>query len=399
MRLARSVAIAAVLAAGCASTTDTGTTDASARTDGGDPTTSPVPVTQIEASPDEDVPSALSDPAGEGLPPPLVDPAEIISGGPPPDGIPPLDKPVFLPAGAVDDLGDREPVLALELGGEARAYPISIMIWHEIVNDTVGGVPVSVTYCPLCNTAVAFDRRVGDRVLSFGTSGSLYQSALVMYDRQTESLWSHFTGQAIAGFLTGTGLDQFPVATVAWGDWLAAHPDGLVLSQDTGFDRNYGTNPYPGYDDVDNPPFLFDGEVDGALAAKTRVVGVGLDSTPTAIVTDDLLEVGTLALELDGQPVVAWARPGTVSALESSDVAGGRDVGATGVFVAMHEGQELSFTRTDAGFVDDQTSSVWNVLGRAQEGPLAGSQLDAVEHVDTFWFAWGAFAPDTRILP
>jgi hypothetical protein len=220
-----------------------------------------------------------------------------------------------------------------------------------------------------------------------------------MYDRQTESLWSHFTRQAIAGVLTGIELDTHPVSTVAWGDWRNAHPDGLVLSRDTGHDRDYGRNPYPGYDDINNPPFLFDGEVDGRLAAKTRVVGVGLDSAPTAIRLDPLLEVGVVAFELNGVPTVAWALPGTTSALDAGEVTDGRDVGATGVFVATHDGQTLTFTRTNDGFVDTQTGSRWNIFGTAVEGPLRGTQLDAVEHVDTFWFAWAAFAPSTRVLP
>jgi hypothetical protein len=358
-----------------------------------------VTVPQVAASPEEGAPSAILWPDNPVLPPPLVPPDDLVPGGPPPDGIPPIDEPRFLPASGVDFLDDREPVLALEIDGEARAYPVQVMIWHEIVNDTVAGTPVAVTYCPLCNTAVAVDRRGADRVLTFGTSGLLYRSSLVMYDRQTESLWSHFTGQAVAGVLTGTELVRFPVATVAWRDWRAAHPEGLVLSRETGEDRDYGRNPYPGYDDVDNPPFLFTGEVDGRLAAKTRVVGVGLDADPTAIRLEPLLERGVVAFDLAGATAVAWARPGTSSALETGEVAEGRDVGATGVFLATHEGRPLTFTRTAAGFVDDETGSRWDVFGTAVAGPLAGAGLTPVAHVDTFWFAWASFAPSTAVLP
>jgi hypothetical protein len=276
---------------------------------------------------------------------------------------------------------------------------VQILIWHEIVNDTVGGVPVSVTYCPLCNSAVAVDRRVEGRTLTFGTSGLLYQSSLVMYDRQTESLWSHFTGQALAGTFTGTELESFPVATVSWKDWRTAHPDGIVLSRDTGSERDYGRNPYPGYDDIENPPFLFEGDVDGRLAAKERVIGVGRDLDPTAIRLDPLLDEGTIAFDLDGEPVVAWALPGTASALETERVDDGRDVGATGVFRTVVDGRTLTFERTDGGFVDRETDSTWDVLGRSIDGPLAGTQLEAIEHVDTFWFAWAAFAPETTVLP
>ncbi|MDZ7734687.1 MAG: DUF3179 domain-containing protein [Acidimicrobiia bacterium] len=317
----------AVLAAACGTSTSDGAGDAGA------------PAATVDA------PSALDDPTADGLPEPLVDPAELRSGGPPPDGIPPIDEPSFLDVDEVDFLEPEEPVLALEIGDDARAYPVQVLIWHEIVNDVVGGTPVAVTYCPLCNSALAFDRQVDDPVLdggelTFGTSGMLYQSALVMYDRQTESLWSHFTGEAIAGVLTGTELEQFTLTTVSWADWSAQHPDGRVLSRDTGHDRDYGSNPYPGYDDVSSPPFMFEGEVDDRLAAKTRVVGAGRDDDPVAIVNDELQERGVVSTSIDGRPVTVWSLPGTASALEEQSVSGGRDVGATAVFVAEHEGRE-----------------------------------------------------------
>lgn len=356
-------------------------------------------VDQAAPSPAEDVPSALDDPDDDSFPEPLIDTAELLSGGPPPDGIPAIDRPKFLAADHVDFLDDEEPVLAIEIGDDARAYPLQVMTWHEIVNDTVDGVPVAVTYCPLCNTAIAYDRRLGDRVLDFGTSGMLYNSALVMYDRQTESLWSHFTAEGIVGHLTGQELEVYPVAIVAWADWREAHPDGLVLSRDTGHDRDYGRNPYPGYDDIDSPAFLFEGEVDGRLAAKERVIGIERGGEAVAVRADELAEAGVVEVEIGGDTLVVWLDPGTASALDSPVLAEGRDVGATGVFVPVVDGQELTFERTDAGFVDDQTGSRWNVLGDALDGPLAGRALVPVVHVDTFWFAWGAFQSDTHIVP
>ncbi len=374
-----------------------------ARTQGGAPSGvdrgTPRAVEQVAATPPEDVPSALADPRHDDFPEALVDPDELVSGGPAPDGIPSIDEPKFLRADEVGFLADDEPVLALEVGGEARAYPVQILIWHEIVNDTVDGVPVAVTYCPLCNSAVAYDRRLGDRVLEFGTSGMLYNSALVMYDRQTESLWSHFTGEAVIGHLTGAQLDVYPMATVAWADWRDAHPDGLVLSRDTGFDRNYGENPYPGYDDVDSSPFLFEGEVDGRLAAMERVVGIAGEGDVVAVRLDKLDEQGVVEVDGGDGPLVVWVEPGVVSALDSSAVSAGREVGATGVFVPEADGQDLTFERADDGFIDDQTGSRWNVLGQAVGGPLEGSSLEPVAHLDTFWFAWAAYEPDTEILP
>lgn len=392
-----SIVVSSALMAASCSTGELGGRDRTAGETRDAPT---VTVTQVEPSPEEDVPSALEQFSGDGLPEPLIPATDLLDGGPPPDGIPPIDEPRFHEAREVDFLADAEPVLAVEVEGESRAYPVQIMIWHEIVNDTIGELPVTITYCPLCNTAVGVDRRLDDgRVLSFGTSGRLYRSSLVMYDRQTESLWSHFDGRALAGVLTGTELERIPVQTLSWGDWLRQNPDGIVLSRDTGADRDYGRNPYPGYDDAADDPFLFEGDLDPRLPAKERVVGFGLDVDPTAVRLHPLLEQGVIATELDERPVVVWALSGTASALDADSIEDGRDVGATGVFVAELDGAPLTFTRTDSGFSDSETASTWTVLGRAIAGPLEGSQLERLEHVDTFWFAWAAFSPETEVLP
>jgi len=335
----------------------------------------------------------------DGTPAPLVEFDEIRSGGPPPDGIPPVDDPTFLGVADVDFLADHEPVLALEIDGDARAYPVQIMTWHEIANDTVGGVPVAVSYCPLCNSAVAYDRRLDDRVLDFGTSGLLYNSALVMYDRQTETLWSHFTGEGIIGELTGTDLDVFPLATVSWQTFREANPDGVVLSRDTGFSRDYGRNPYPGYDDVDGIPFLFQGEVDGRYTALTRIVGIEDGDDAVGIPLADLREARVITGSIGGRPLVAWWAAGTASALESERIVDGVDVGATGVFVPEADGTPLTFSAAgDGTFTDTETGSTWNLLGEAVAGDLAGSRLEPYVHVDTFWFAWSTFRPDTEIV-
>lgn len=357
-----------------------------------------VELPRIESSPKEEGPSALRDPRSPGLPEPLVDPAEIIPGGPPPDGIPPIDEPKWNRASDVGWIEDREPVMALELGGDARAYPATILTWHEIVNDTVGDIPVTLTYCPLCNSAIAFDRRLGERVLDFGTSGQLYNSALVMYDRQTESLWAQFTGKAIAGRLTGSILEQFPVSTVSWSTWRDANPNGWVLSKNTGFDRDYGRNPYEGYDDPESKPFLFRGDADNRMPEMTRVVGIRVGDESAAVVNSVLIERKVIRLELAGRSLVAFGSPGAASALDSSEIARGRDVGETGVFEASLDGRTLEFVFDGKSFVDRQTGTQWNVLGRATAGSLRGKQLQPVEHVDTFWFAWAAFLPDTEII-
>ena len=361
----------------------------------------PIVVEQIESTPPDVTVSGLTIAGGgstEGAPTPLIDLNELRSGGPPPDGIPSIDEPKFLTPSQVDFLEENEPVLALDIDGDVRAYPVQILTWHEIVNDTVGGVPVSVTYCPLCNSAVAYDRRVDDQVVEFGTSGMLWNSALVMYDRQTETLWSHFTGEGIVGELTGSQLETFPVATVPWGVWRDANPDGLVLSRDTGFDRSYGRNPYPGYDDVNNQPFLFDGEVDGQYTAMTRIVGIEANEAALGVPLFVLQEEQVVTAEIGGTEIVVLWQSGTASALDARNVAGGDDIGATGVFIPVVDGQDLTFTPTEGGFIDDQTGSTWNILGTAVDGELEGSQLQSLTHVDTFWFAWSAFRPDTAIV-
>jgi hypothetical protein len=397
-----------------ASSTGTGSAGTAATSDGSRSSSTTAPlrsfeVELIEPSPREHGPEALipssipdvptevrfSDP---GFGPTQIRSDELKRGGPEPDGIPSIDRPRFHPIEDVDWLTDREPVFVFELEGEARAYPLQIMMYHEIVNDTVAGVPVAVTYCPLCNSAFAHDRRHEGRVLSFGVSGALYHSSLVMFDRQTFSLWSHFNGLGLVGVFGGDQLTSYPVTLASWAEFRAAHPDGIVLSRDTGFDKDYGRNLYPGYDDVNTPPFFFEeGAVDGRYAAKTRIVGLNLPHGPQAV-TNQRLEADRVVSLVDGdRPLVVWWQPGTRSALDAPTVAGGRDVGTTGAFEAALDGQVLMFRAVDGGFEDSQTGSRWNVFGDAIAGPLAGRELTRVTHVDTFWFAWAAFQPDTAI--
>jgi hypothetical protein len=349
----------------------------------------------IQSTPREDVPSALQDPFGSGHPEPLVD-LDEIRGIVPPDAIPALEDPAFEPAAEVDWLAPVEPVLALEVNGDARAYPLRIMTWHELVNGTVGGVPVTVSYCPLCNSAVAYDRRVGGRILDFGTSGALFNSSLVMYDRQTESLWSHYTGEAIIGHLTGAQLDLIPVQTVSFEKFLASHPDSQVLSLDTGHFRRYGQNPYEFYDS-NNRPFLFTGPLDDRLEPITRVLALR-DGGEGAVIPHDVLEERRVVpFSFAGRELVALFEPGTASALDRAMIEEGRDVGATGVFVGSAGGQPLELSAAGGGgFVDSASGVVYDILGRPSSG--SGMSLEPVEHLDTFWFAAAAFYPDAEIV-
>ncbi len=347
-------------------------------------------------------PSALVDMTHRSFPPPLVDPARIISGGPPPDGIPPINEPKFVSvADAGEWLAPEEPVIALRIGEDARAYPVQVLIWHEIVNDTVGGVPVVVTYCPLCNTAVSFVRRVEGVEVSFGTSGRLFASALVMYDRATESLWTHFDGQAVVGVLTGKRLEVVASPLLAWSEFAASFPDGKVLDRHrTGFNRNYGSNPYTGYDRPDGDPFLFRGEADERARAMQRVVGVERagDAKAWALQVVSGERVAVTHDKVGGDEIVIFWKAGQSTALEASALNAGRDVGSVGVFLAQVDGQKLTFRLDGDQFRDVETGSVWSIAGQATEGPLRGANLERIHHFDTFWFAWSTYRPGTILI-
>lgn len=328
-----------------------------------------------------------------------IDFDEILSGGPPRDGIPSIDEPTFV---SLDEAGiwlaTNEPVIAVEINGEARAYPLQILTWHEIVNDTISDVPIIVTFCPLCNSALVFDRRFEDQVFEFGTSGLLRNSDLIMYDRTTESLWQQFTGEGIVGELAGERLTFLPSTLVSFKDFSDAYPEGVVLSQATGFQRAYGRNPYAGYDSIEQP-FLFDGELDGRLPAMARVVTVSLidAGVDVAYPVPDLAEIGVINDNQAGQDLAIFHTFGTSSALGAEMISIAEDVGATAVYDPNLNGQKLTFSKTDGGIVDAETGSTWNILGQAIDGPLVGETLTPVVHGDHFWFSWAAFKPDTII--
>jgi Protein of unknown function (DUF3179) len=278
---------------------------------------------------------------GEGSPPPdaddwktdftkrLVPLEEFQPGGPPKDGIPAIDVPHFTRAEDVDWIGDREPVISVTIGDETRGYPIQILMWHEIGNDRIGAVPIAVTFCPLCNTALVFDRRLDGEVLDFGTTGKLRDSDLVMYDRQTESWWQQFTGEALVGDLAGKELRDLPSQIVSWEEFRSQHSSAPVLDRETGFVRNYGENPYAGYDSVDSPPiFATRGDDDDRLPPKERVVYVEAGDEAFAVPFTSLADEWKIEIEAEAGTVVVRWRRGVASALDEGTISGGRDVGA-----------------------------------------------------------------------
>lgn len=265
-----------------------------------------------------------------------VDLAEIVSGGPPKDGIPSIDKPKFMRASKIEGLAPNEPVLSVILGKDARAYPLRVMIWHEIVNDVVAGVPIAVTYCPLCNTGIVFDRRLDGRTLDFGTTGKLRHSDLVMYDRQTESWWQQYGGEAIVGELAGRSLKILPSRLESFESFRARTPDGRVLVPNNPRFRAYGSNPYVGYDQAPRP-FLFTGELPDKVPAMMRVVAVGKEAWTLPLVREKgVIKAGDL--------LIRW-RPGQVSALDTADITRGADVGNV---VVQRHGKDVPYTVTFA---------------------------------------------------
>jgi uncharacterized protein DUF3179 len=251
-----------------------------------------------------------------------VDFSEILSGGPPKDGIPSIDNPKFVPVSDVSGLTDTEPVISLEINGDARAYPFQILMWHEIVNDVIAGTPIVVTYCPLCNSAVVFDRRFDGKVLEFGTTGKLRKSNLIMYDRQTETWWQQFVGAGIVGKYMGKKLKTYPARIEAFGKFKTRHAKGKVLVPNDDSMRMYGRNPYTGYDSA-STPFLYRGDMPKGINPMARVIAFKVDGKPQAVSMELLRKKSKMEF---GDVVISWQK-GQNSALDTSEIAKGRDVG------------------------------------------------------------------------
>ncbi len=328
-----------------------------------------------------------------------VDHSEILSGGPPKDGIPAIDNPEFVNnAEASEWLKDKEPVIALDINGTARAYPLQILMWHEIVNDEFADKAVSVTFCPLCNASIVFDRDLGGVRYDFGTTGRLRRSDMVMYDRQTESWWQQFTGEAIIGELNGTVLNQIPSKIVAFESFRKQFPDGQVLSKDTGFNRQYGRNPYAGYDDINSSPFLFRGKLDKRLKPMERVLSMRSNDQTMLFDLTSLKTRPVVNSEFGDTSFVIFAFEDMNSALDKRDISSSRLIPSAAVYDSTVDGQQLNFEINDGIVTDSETGSQWNIFGIAEKGELAGTKLQQLDHGVHFAFAWLAFDPDAQIF-
>lgn len=314
-------------------------------------------------------------------PVPLVPLEKIVSGGPPKDGIPSIDNPKFVSIENADFMEDGDILIGLQYNGVTKSYPLKILVWHEIVNDNIGGIPVAVTYCPLCFTSMVFERIIDGKEVEFGTSGKLYNSNLVMYDRLSDSLWSQAMGKGIVGKYSGYDLKRIPFDLTYWKEWRGLYPDALVLSTDTGSARPYGVDPYGNY--YTEPGILFPVEHrDDRLGPKEIVFGLADnnnnhkayrldDVVKQKVVNDSIGEKGVLLVSLYPFMVRAYER--------------------------TLDGNLLKFELQDNKLIDTQTGSEWNFEGGAISGPLEGKQLTRLALDPSFWFSWVAFHQDTEL--
>ncbi len=306
---------------------------------------------------------------------------KIKGGGPPKDGIPSIDNPKFANVSESYFMSDSDTVIGVEINGEVKAYPLFILVWHEIVNDRVGDTPISVTYCPLCYTNQVFERIIDGKEVEFGTSGKLYNSNLVMYDRLTDSYWSQALGMAIKGELSGYELNLIPFDVITWGDWKTLHPNTLVLTTDTGYIRSYATDPYGSY--YTEPRILFPVEhSDDRMSPKEIILGFNQDGTYKSYKQNDI-ESNVVINDIIGDT------PVMLTSLFSQN---------SRAFERILDDQILNFEYVDGKILDSQTNSEWNYDGLAISGKYEGSQLDRMPINPGFWFAWVAFHPDTLVF-
>ena len=305
---------------------------------------------------------------------------KIKVGGPPKDGIPSIDNPQFADVSNANFMSDSDTVIGLHVNGESKAYPLFIMVWHEIVNDTIGGKPVSVTYCPLCYTNQVFERIIDGEEVEFGTSGKLYNSNLLMYDRLTDSYWSQALGTAVTGELSGYDLTLVPFDVITWGDWKKIHPDTLVLTTDTGHIRSYATDPYGNY--YTEPQIIFPVDHrDDRMHPKEIIIGFNQGNIYKAYKQNDI-ESSVIINDFVGDTSLLL-----VSLFSQNSRAFDRSI----------DGEILDFQNVDGKIIDIQTNSEWNYSGLSVSGIYEGSQLERLPIEPGFWFEWAAFHPNTLV--
>ncbi len=305
---------------------------------------------------------------------------EIKDGGPPPDGIPSIDNPKFVPASQAQFVNDDNLVIGLRLNDHTKAYPLFILVWHEIVNDKLGDTPVAITYCPLCFTTQVFERTLNDTEVQFGTSGKLYNSNLVMYDRLSGSYWSQALGQSIKGSLAGSELKKIPFDVIRWSDWKSLYPDSLVLTTDTGFQRSYDSDPYGNYYTSDDIIFPV-AHIDDRMHPKEKIIGYYDSGQFKAYKITDLESKRVVNDKVGNAEILLVSLyPDMVRAFERN-----------------LDDKTFDFVYSDGKITDNETNSEWTLDGQAVSGPMKGFQLQRLSINPGFWFEWAAFHPTTEI--
>ncbi len=326
----------------------------------------------------------------------------------PKGSFPTLDFPKFI--GKTEGLNTffvKEPVIAIEIDGRAKAYPLNILTMHEISNDTLSNVPVLVTYCPLCNSGIVYHRILKydgkENLMEFEPSGMLRNSDMVMLDRNTESLWQQLMGVGIVGKLDEKELDILPSLIISVEEFFNRYPQGEILSKQTGFDKSekiYGTNPYKGYDNENSKPyehFFNSDKIDKRLPPMERIVDIENNGKYRVYTFKSIEKKGVINDTFKSKNVVLFHQPGTVSVLDQSDISTSKDIGTISVFNRKLDGKNLTFKKSNTTFKDIQTKSSWDITGFCYEGELKGKQLKIEPHSNHFAFAFLAFYPDTEI--
>lgn len=318
------------------------------------------------------------------IPKPMVPLDKIVSGGVPKDGIPSIDRPVFVSAAEADGfLQGSDIVIGVNINGDVRAYPLKILVWHEIVNDEIEDIPLAVTYCPLCFTSQVFNRTVDGQVLEFGVSGKLYNSNLIMYDRSSETLWSQALGMGIVGKYSGTKLEKIPFDLAYWNDWRELYPNSKVLSINTGFGRPYDVDPYGDY--YTNPNIYFPvSHRDYRLGAKEVVIGIEYNGMYKAYRLDDIEGKKVINDSINGKPIVLLSPYPYMVRVFDASLDNGRVL-------------EFQYNRDSNEMVDKQTGSRWSIDGSVIDGGMEGKSLTRLPVDIGFWFTWAAFHPDTEL--
>lgn len=328
-----------------------------------------------------------------------IDYKELISGGPPRDGIPPIDNPKFQSIKEASSwIKDNEPLIFVNINNKTKAYPLQVLIWHEIVNDELADKKISVTFCPLCNASIVFDRFLNGKLYDFGTSGLLRNSDLVMYDRQTQSLWQQFTGTAIVGEMLDKKLNEISSSIVSFKNIKDTYPKTLILSKDTGHNRDYGRNPYRGYDDINNSPFLLQTTPDSRLAPMRRVATVSLNNKDKAYSYKTIRAKKVVNDEFENKKLALFYNDNIASALDKTYISSSKNAGSVLIYDRVLDSKEYEFYYKNKNFYDIQTNTKWDIFGNAIEGKLKGKKLKPIVHGSHFWFAWAVFKPNTIIF-